>query len=422
MNTLTWADIDFSLIQPGMITGGGQEGEQQTLVSFAEYLNVWLKTVQHRAIFFASGSQVNTRDTFTRGETRPADLFTDEGFNIGDFPNRFRRMFADTYFLLRSETFYSSEVLEDPVNYQDYELPNILNNDPVDGFAAYMGLTPEEYDIISDPFTASHYDLFTARMLRILFDIFTKYSIGELFVRDGWFYHNRPSRIKDNTVRRDVDETWVGNGSGGDTTFNPANTEAHDNYVNNIVQDSFNNVNVPYGNAGDQLAHRYSRKVISDTFVNIDYRSVEGHTFVWNFKDKNGSYVDVNFNTYGILRDNIRYVEDAFGTSGRDVIGTYDNNFPQVDLESGDAPINLNINDFKSAPQFKANGVYTTYSASGDYPPSPMPPDTNSNTGGYDNADHRTSFWITAPSVVYADANSEGFDYYVDPELWPADP
>ena len=228
MNTLTWADIDFNLIQSGMITGGGQNGEQQTLVSFAEYLTVFLETVKHRQLFSTGSINLRLkRMKFNTGAIRRAAMLDIDDNPDENFPDE---NFTTSYWWLvryaiatLAGTFYEKDVLNDPVNAIDYELPDLFDEDPETGFAAFIGLTPEEYDIIKrigNNQRVAHREIFTARMLRILFDVFTKYTITTKSYQSNWTRQGRawvPGPIEDNTLTRDVSETWVGFGGEGNT-------------------------------------------------------------------------------------------------------------------------------------------------------------------------------------------------------------
>ena len=437
MNTLTWADIDFNLIQPGMITGGGQNGEQQTIVSFAEYLTVFLETVKHRELFFTGSINLRLkRMKFNTGAIRRAAML-----DIDNFTDSYRWLVFYVFTPLRYQAFYSIEVLDDPVNAEDYELPNVLDEDPETGFAAFMGLTPEEYELvkrIANNQIYVHYEIFTARILRIIFDVFTKYTISTKSYQSNWTRQGSAwvaGPIEDNTLTRDVSETWTGFRGEGNTedTLSSLNRSAYNEYLNDsslgFRKDKWINSYQPNFNADEQMAFRLVLKSDTVGYSFVSYRSVEGHSLVWSFKNKDDQFVDVKFSMYGTLRSNYNFVDNYGRVSGRvDGKGKYLNNFPLLEnplfLSGGiyDAPpINISIDSMKSDTEFSNKGVITTYSLSAKYPVLPMPK-SNKYEQGDDASDYRQEFWITSPMFVYADVNSEGFDYYVDPELWPADP
>ena len=424
MNELTWADIDFNLIQPGMITGGGQEGEQQTLVSFAEYLNVYADTLKHRYSFFdPSNASIHLLE-FTRG---------DIGFKTG-----YRGLCYWTFNMLRWRTFYSIEILDDPVNADDYKLPNVFDEDPETGFAAYLGLTQEEYELILrisiNSAAGALNEIFTARMLRIIFDVFTKYTISSKDYGSNWTRESRRSPwiagpIEDNTLTRDVSETWVGLEGERDESLSVANNEAYDNYSNDFRRDDFINRDAPQGNAEDQISFRRVTKdfnTFGDNEYRVAYRSIEGHSLVWSYKNRDKEFVDVQFSMYGILRSNHNYVSES-NTSPPTPDGKFISGFPELRERlyvSGvdEPPINVSIESMKANSELTEKGVITTYSLSANYPVEKMPQSGSYTDGGFDSPQYEQQFWLTSPMFVYADVNSEGFDYYVDPELWPADP
>jgi len=449
MNTLTWADIDFNLIQSGMITGGGQNSEQQTLVSFAEYLTVFLETVKHRQLFFTGSINLRLkRMKFNTGSIRRAAMLDVDDNPALSFTQSYRWLFFYVFTSLRYQTFYSIEVLDDPVNAEDYELPNVLDEEPVAGFAAFMGLTPEEYELIKrigNNQRVTHREIFTARMLRILFDVFTKYTISTKSYQSNWTGQDRSwvaGPIEDNTLTRDVSKTW--RGSGGVTEYSEnwesANNDAYDDYKNDPFdgfpqEGEYINNPHPSFNADNQMVyHRQSFNTtvfVNTQYTSVGYRSIEGHSLVWSFKNKDDQFVDVQFSMYGLLVNNIVEIDKELRTIGsyeiirkRETVGSYYNDFP---LHEGVEPVKININNFLSDPQELQSGIYRSYNFSGKYPPDPMPKNTDTNKygglegydfGGYDK---RSDFYMTSPMFVYADVNSEGFDYYVDPELWPAD-
>ncbi len=436
MNELTWADIDFSLIQPGMITGGGQEGEQQTLISFAEYLNVYAETLKHRYKFFGYNDLSVEATGFQRGGIRTEDYLPDEeGFSLQSFTVNYRRLCFKVFNLLRIRTFYSIEILEDALNASDYELPKVFDNDPETGFAAFMGLTQEEYDIVlaASINTASFYELFTARILRIIFDVFTKYTISNKDYSSNWTRSGRTwiaGPIEENTLTRDVAETWQGSGGDSDSSLSTANTEAYDDYSTNPTQgfrkNRYINSDGARFNSEDQMSYRRVSKSLSSGQYRAVYDHVEGHSLVWSYKNKNDEFVDVQFSMYGVLRSNHDYVSET-NTSTPTPDGKFINTFPEVRerlFVSGEdaAPVDVSIDNLRADPEFTVNGVMTTFSLSAQYPVEEMPKSNKYTDGGFTTPQFEQQFWLTSPMFVYADVNSEGFDYYADPELWPADP
>ena len=357
-----------------------------------------------------------------------------------NFTQAYRWLVFYIFTPLRYQTFYSIEVLDDPVNAEDYKLPDVLDEDPVTGFAAFMGLTPEEYELvkrIANNQIYVHYEIFTARMLRILFDVFTKYTITTKSYQSNWNIQGRAwvaGPIEDNTLTRDVSETWVGFDGKGNTedTLSSLNSAAYNEYLNDpytgFRKDKWINSYQPNFNADEQIAFRMvlKRDTGGDSFVS--YRSVEGHSLVWSFKNKDDQFVDVKFSMFGILQSNHNFIDNGFrAEEGKrfEPEGKFINDFPEIEgyLFTGgeqEPPINVSIDSMKSATQYSDKGAITTYSLSATYPVLPMPKSSKYEQGE-DGSEYRQEFWITSPMFVYADVNSEGFDYYVDAELWPAD-
>ena len=448
MNALKWEDINFSLIKKGMITGGGQFGDQQTYVSFAEYLTVFLETAKHRYLLFDGSIPLNlTLLNFERGSIRNTELLRpDSDVPYSPFQQQYESLVRMVCSPLLYDFFYSSEILTDPVNYEAYELPKLpfttSGEEPLQEFASFLGISFETAEVLQKAalnLPLAHYEVFTADVLHALYKIFTVYTITKKAYNSNWVVSGRSwtnAPIEPDTLTRDVSKTWVGaGGKGVTTTINEANTEAYNKYANDpftgFRQDDYINRTNPNFNSDYQLCYRrvFKRESTSGR-KDAGYGSTEGHTLVWSFKNSEDEFVDVQFSMYGVLRSNYRFVYSAIqseenNSSNEIDLGSTYSAFPKVKdrlffAESGDdEPININIESFKSSTQFDDDGAFVSYSFSGSYPVNKMPKNTRYQDEGLPLPSYEENFWVTSPGFVFADANSEGFDYYADPELWP---
>jgi|14BtaG_2_1085337.scaffolds.fasta_scaffold16840_2 hypothetical protein len=441
MNALKWEDINFNLIKKGMITGGGQFGDQQTSVSFAEYLNVFLETAKHRYLVLDGSIPLNlTLVNFERGFIRNTDLLRpDSDAPYVPFQDQYKLLVNMVCRPLVDDVFYSPEILIDPVNYEDYELPKLsFTVDAVQAFADFLGISIETAEVLRKAALNSalaHYEVFTADVLHALYKIFTVYTIKKRSYSSNWTRAGRRwtnAPIEPDTLTRDVSKTWVGNwGKGVTTTINEANTEAYNRYSEDYRQDDYINATYPRFNSAYQLAYRrVTKRESTDGRKNVSYGSTEGHTLVWSFKNSEDEFVDVQFSMYGVLNSNYRFVYSSIRSEENnqyneiDLGATY-SAFPKVKdrlffAEPGDdESINVNIENFKSSTQFDDDGAFVSYSFSGGYPVNKMPKNTRYQDEGLPFPTYEEDFWITSPGFVFADANSEGFDYYADPNLWP---
>lgn len=389
MNTLTWADIDFSLIQPGMITGGGQNGEQQTLVSFAEYISVWANTFNHRLQFF-NGSSSGIK--FNTGDIRQSSV------NQDHFKDSYYSMIRLTAKDVLEEDFYDIGVIQDAANFVDYKLPRLDDDD----FLQVTGLEEKVVSLLEKCANSDrppHYEIFTTAILHALYVIFSTYTIRkkDIIVRAAPF--------GDDLVRLSGD-FWNGEGSFFDAdSTGEANNEAYLNYSDNFNQKTFAPVN-PYA-----IFNRRVKKQgnTSQTKHDAQYFSDEGYSLVFSYKNSDEEFVDVEHSIYARIFINNRRLMD--GSSA----GVFIGDFPKVALS--DTPIDVNLNNFKSDPEVLADGVKTSYTLSNKYPPKEMLKDSfiDDYDQGYINISEIKAF---TPKFAFANANSVGFDFYVEPEQW----
>lgn len=102
---MAWADIDFNLIIPGMITQG------DNLVSFADYLNEFSTALDERSNMVQRGTPTLLNITFEKGEISN-DIFEEK---IRDLISGYSDLWFDY-------TYYSSGVLTDPADPATYEI------------------------------------------------------------------------------------------------------------------------------------------------------------------------------------------------------------------------------------------------------------------------------------------------------------
>lgn len=422
MNLLKWEDLDLSLIKKGMITGGGLDGQDNYLteVSFSEYINVWLGTVKHRDIFF--NRSINNKLDKIEFEASSIRLGKDD--------------FRDDFFYIvlyigndvLANTYYDIDILFDASNEDDYILPVLTDEQTMGGFANKIDVDQDTVDLIIECVQGErppHYKIFTAEMLRAMYQIFTIYSVRSKDIEyNRGFGGNNILPIKENTLTRDVRETWFGVGSGNDTeSIQNANSNAHDEYSSNYDKRTGANRDKPDSNGDNQLAYRrVSKQIVSKTAL---YDSVEGQSLVWSFKNRDDLFVSVDFAMYGILISNTKYVLDT-NTGDFEFTGRFINKIPRMDnrlffSEAGKPPPeNIDIDSLKSSPELTNDGILTNFSISGVYPPSEMPIDSDFSEGGYDNPQNVGDVWVKSPDFVFANVNSFGFDYYAEPDLWPS--
>ena len=425
--TLYWEDIDFSLLIPGMITAGPAQ------VSMAEYLTVFAETVKFRLEFFDGFTGFNESLVFETGIIRRARLETGRG--------DFRKIYKDLVRLassFASDSFYSVDVLTDVLNSDDYRLPALID----DEFAEFVDVDQDTVDILIKVQNgdAPHYEIFTAKMLRLLYQILSLYTISKKDVKINRLRNrNTIIAIEPDSLTRDVRETWRGGGSSdreaGDSLSN-ANSNAYSKYSSNnpfpsgFEKSQGTNNNSPNFNGDNQLSFQSVGKSFRDDIsdgYSAGYQSVEGNSLVWSYKNKDDVFVDVRFTMNGVLESNHRFIVDNTGNNEPiKKLGKFINSLPLVAnrlfgafVGGDDVPVDIDLTSFKSDAQEKPDGFQTTFSLSGDLPVTPMSKDSNLETGGFDEFGNRGELHVTAPGFVYADANSEGFDYFMEPDLFP---
>jgi len=140
-----WDDIDFNLIKTGMITSG------PATVSFTDYLNTFLIALFERNVF---------KKGLSEGQEIEIDLFVQ--FQISD-QKKIRDMIISYYNLWSEDTYYNPDVMDDIINYTDYEYTD-------DHLIAIIG--QETYDIIKDVYNRPWYEVYTANVFNALYEIY----------------------------------------------------------------------------------------------------------------------------------------------------------------------------------------------------------------------------------------------------------
>lgn len=145
-----WDDIDFDRIKTGMITRGPSE------ISWTNYLNTFHKALIERQIFRDGGSEP------------PSEYIPPfEQFQILDI-QEIKNLIAGYYTLWNSRTYYTFDVMSDPINFANYE---ITEQDLIDE------ITQEVFDILKDLSSLPFYKVYRADVFHALYTIyeFTRY-------------------------------------------------------------------------------------------------------------------------------------------------------------------------------------------------------------------------------------------------------
>ena len=431
-NILYWEDIDFSIIKKGMITAGPAE------VSMAEYLTTFLETLRFRTDFFEASAPFIKFTSFTTGDIRRAKVF-DGNLTGGDFREVYGKMIYVLYTLIDNRDFYSDDVIFDAVNADDYILPKPDDEE----FLEFVDVDQGTVDLFINALQEPHYKIFTAKMLRLLYQVLSLYTISKKDIgvnRVG----NTIIPIEDNTLTRDVREFWRGFGSFSNSEdvaeddWSKANTGAYDEYTSNgLDKGKSSNRTDKIFNADNQISYRRF-SIDSVIFSNFEdstaqYRSSEGYVINSNYKNKDDIFVDVQFSMHGILNENHSDVTAEQETDNSPSPNTIVNKnkddgpfiigYPRV--IRGGVPEIINIDNLKAPSQLGDDGILSAYSLSSAYPVDFMPKEVNpDDDGGLNGADFGNferidEAHITSPQFVYADSNSFGFDYFMEPDLFP---
>ena len=306
---MSWDDIDFALIVPGMITKGPAQA------SFADYLNQFSRALDERLnmlIETPDGSYpVLPNIEFEEGEIRTG---TD-----ADFWVKLKSMITGYYSLWSAYDWHSVELMTDPVNHADYLLEDS------DLIAV---ITQETFDIIKDVNNSFVLEYFSAAVLNALYEIYklTQYT-----------------RVRSSTIRNEGEDVSWGSSSinflenkgvaGGDSdptddhlSFGAANGQAYGLYgtdyaaaesnrgsrVVEITTGARRNVN---GAGDDEWSMGYSQ-------------AANGLSLHSRYRDLNDVLLDMEINVYVAVVRNAKFVQQDFGVAVP--YGVYDSNFPQV--------------------------------------------------------------------------------------------
>ena len=104
---MAWADIDFNLLVPGMITGGAAEA------SFADYMQEFKVALDER--LYCKEGTLSGIDDFIVGEIR----------NSGEWLSKFHELIEGYKTLWYGETWYTEGIMTDPMNPSSYEITDL---------------------------------------------------------------------------------------------------------------------------------------------------------------------------------------------------------------------------------------------------------------------------------------------------------
>jgi len=151
---MSWDEIDFDLIVPGMITRGPAE------VSFAEYLQQFATAGDERQNLIGENPTI-TGLTFTAGEIRNT-IFWDK---YRALISQYRAIMFGFDSGRRGSIYYEREVLTDTTNFSQYAID----------FQVLLG--NDLFNKISNPNSFSNTELFTAEVLNGLYTIYQNTEI-----------------------------------------------------------------------------------------------------------------------------------------------------------------------------------------------------------------------------------------------------
>jgi hypothetical protein len=367
---MAWSDIDFDIIVPGMITRGPSQ------ISWADYLNTFTQALRER-IKMRQGGTTPVDDLFTQFQITSREDIRDL---IGAYGN-----------LWSGSTYYSIEVMTDPLNASNYEL---TNQDLIDEIGQ------EVFDIIDNPFIYSFYEIYRADVFQALYTI---YELTAIYRDEVSFFPVTPPSGADATPRYTTSGTlWNSNGnyiSGGGDSFNNSASAFRSQWTQ--IQSSASRV----------VSYEFDASRIADIWtLRAPRLQSESHVIIKQ-TDLNDNIVNSEMAFTGRILSNLNRSTRFDGSPQTDET-TISNDYPYVDFLSGGEIIeNLIPNDVETDGngttfKFTYNNLFDQKPNIGPYGLSESSPATLTNL---------QKFNLIVESTVFINANNPALEFYIPP-------
>lgn len=356
---MSWDDIDFDLIVPGMITKG------PAIVSFSEYLNTFSRALDERLnmlILTPVGSYPELPNiTFEVGEIR-----TQNGVNDSDFWTKLKDMIAEYYLMWSDRLWYTSELMTDPVNHADYLLDD---NDLI------AIITQETFDILADVQNKIPLEYFTADVINALYEIYkltlyTRVALREASGDTSGLYFwgsstlNQTEGLNNMTGQAGSDENFL--------SFGTANFEARSEYLADRAANVF-----PFGTrfiTDQSTSFQRKEKLVEGEDEDVwsgNYAQAWDLVNIYSrYRDLDDVLLEMEVNaSCNVFRNFKGFRTDEFDPTTI-YYDPYDSNFPQIN--PSESSILFNSDDLLGSPSQAANGTKRVWSGN-DSQPIPTP-------------------------------------------------
>jgi hypothetical protein len=377
---MAWADIDFNLLIPGMITRGPSE------VSFSDYLNAFSTALDERQALI--------------GDILNQIIVSDIRFEVGEIRNtifwdKLRDMIGgyNELWFHPDNTFYEVGVLTDTLNPNDYLISDT-------DLETAMGV--DAYDILVNYSSMSNQEIFKAALFTGLYELlnltfYVQKPVGK--TNSSFIYENLPLYFTD-----DLTYDWVG--ASANNASNETYGEALADYNGSLAGTTPPRGNLITSHFINEQDQRYVS--IGDGHWKIDSSSRDYLAYSLLSKDLNDVVLSMDY-ALGPLRVENNNTTDT--STGSSVQTAYTNRYPLVVDGSVEAAAYIG-----STLQDNTRGsIQESYIMESEGQDAPVLGVMTNKSNGDFNKRSRVEVWATIPIVSYIDLNNSALKYYITP-------